>query len=566
MVASVSQRGYAATRVADVVEVSGVSTRSFYSLFEDKEALLLETIDAILAVATRRITASAAAEDDWASAATRVSAELLTAHPAAGRVCLVDSLGAGPRVSARLAEAVRRLEAPMADIAAGQSVALPTEVLTALVGGLVELARMRLLAGREAEIPKAFSDFAAIFSTYEPPAEPLRHTGRPPRPRPGPIHGHDHADRAVRAFTAVLADRGYAEASVEETIRRASMSARTFYANFAGKDDVLLAALESAATEAMAATTLAFGRPGEWAPGVRAALGALFNFLAFRPEIAGLLLVDYAGGGSEAIRRRTELLRPLGRLLDGGRRTTPTMPEGAGEAVSSAILALASRVADERGAAALPALAPICTHLALTPFIGTQAASEIAGGDGRGRGRRATLQRITREALAFRIHATIEDDFVSADVIAESLSVSREEVDRELLTLELLGHLETLEGEAGETLWRSRLRYMNTEEWGSLGQVERAAVSARILELLRAELTLATDGGTFDARTDRHLVHLRGSVDERGWADLTRIFDAATDAAMDVIAASEGRLAEDENRALDIRGSLILFEMPPPDE
>ena len=48
MVASVSKRGYTATRVADLVELSGVSSRSFYDLFEDKGACFQATIEALL--------------------------------------------------------------------------------------------------------------------------------------------------------------------------------------------------------------------------------------------------------------------------------------------------------------------------------------------------------------------------------------------------------------------------------------------------------------------------------------------------------------------------------------
>jgi hypothetical protein len=39
----------------------------------------------------------------------------------------------------------------------------------------------------------------------------------------------------------------------------------------------------------------------------------------------------------------------------------------------------------ESGAEALPPLAPICTYIALCPFIGPEKACRIANGDGRGR-------------------------------------------------------------------------------------------------------------------------------------------------------------------------------------
>ena len=47
--ASVSERGYSATTLSNLVEISGVSRRSLYSLFADKEACFQAAIEAILA-------------------------------------------------------------------------------------------------------------------------------------------------------------------------------------------------------------------------------------------------------------------------------------------------------------------------------------------------------------------------------------------------------------------------------------------------------------------------------------------------------------------------------------
>ena len=48
MVASVAEKGYAATTVGDLLEISGVSRSSFYDLFRDKEDCFLATFDALL--------------------------------------------------------------------------------------------------------------------------------------------------------------------------------------------------------------------------------------------------------------------------------------------------------------------------------------------------------------------------------------------------------------------------------------------------------------------------------------------------------------------------------------
>src|SRR3954452_13192285 len=64
MVASVSERGYTATRVSDLVELSGVSSRTFYDLFADKQTCFLETLKAVFALGFEVADAGTAATKD----------------------------------------------------------------------------------------------------------------------------------------------------------------------------------------------------------------------------------------------------------------------------------------------------------------------------------------------------------------------------------------------------------------------------------------------------------------------------------------------------------------------
>ena len=54
----VAEKGYPATTVADVVERAGVSRRTFYEQFQDKEACFLAAYDVGLAVVLGRIQAA----------------------------------------------------------------------------------------------------------------------------------------------------------------------------------------------------------------------------------------------------------------------------------------------------------------------------------------------------------------------------------------------------------------------------------------------------------------------------------------------------------------------------
>src|SRR6201994_4696083 len=55
MVATVADKGYEATTVADLVELSGVSRSAFYKHFEDKQACFLAAIEAMVGPALQTL-------------------------------------------------------------------------------------------------------------------------------------------------------------------------------------------------------------------------------------------------------------------------------------------------------------------------------------------------------------------------------------------------------------------------------------------------------------------------------------------------------------------------------
>src|ERR1700710_3048415 len=58
MVATVAEKGYEATTVADLVELSGVSRSAFYKHFEDKQACFLAAIEAMVGPALATLAAT----------------------------------------------------------------------------------------------------------------------------------------------------------------------------------------------------------------------------------------------------------------------------------------------------------------------------------------------------------------------------------------------------------------------------------------------------------------------------------------------------------------------------
>ena len=80
-----------------------------------------------------------------------------------------------------------------------------------------------------------------------------------------------------------------------------------FYFYVAAVDQETLAAIESAGEQMVAAILPAFRRSPEWPQGVRAAIGALLNFLASRPSLAHLVLSQLRGDDDASAGKKPNL-------------------------------------------------------------------------------------------------------------------------------------------------------------------------------------------------------------------------------------------------------------------
>ncbi|MET0557227.1 MAG: TetR/AcrR family transcriptional regulator [Solirubrobacterales bacterium] len=390
MVACVAEKGYEETRVADLLEVSGLSSRTFYNLFADKRACFVATLEAMIGGAVQ-VTAGASGpgdeEQDWevlARQADDAFAQLIVLQPAAAKMILVEAPAAGEEVLARLEVAIAGFEALAREMLSRSPERrdIPAQMITAYIGAMREIARNRLLQGREAEMPGVVEEMWELIGSFRAPPVPLRPAGRMPAPRAEPTEAHDHAERAIRAFAIVVAEKGFAATTVDDVVRRASMSATTFYAHFEGKRDLMTAAIDSAAAQMLAAVQPAVRRAPDWPRSIRAGFAALFSFLASRPALARLIIVEVHAGGASAMRRRAENLQPLEELLEKGHQHSPEAPAITVEAVAGVVYTLSYRQIREGGPESLPGLAPVCTYIALAPFVGAEEAASTANESG----------------------------------------------------------------------------------------------------------------------------------------------------------------------------------------
>jgi AcrR family transcriptional regulator len=109
MVEVVAERGVARSTVAHVVACSGVSRRTFYELFSDREDCFLAAFDQAVEHAAARVIPAYGEAGSWVErvrAGLRALLEFLDDEPSLGCLAVVDALGAGPVALERRARVV----------------------------------------------------------------------------------------------------------------------------------------------------------------------------------------------------------------------------------------------------------------------------------------------------------------------------------------------------------------------------------------------------------------------------------------------------------------------------
>ncbi len=389
LVAVVAEKGYEATRVADLLELSGVSRSAFYEHFSDKQACLLAAVNAFVGPTIGAIGAANGnpTGEQRARAALTALVQQIVSQPAASRLCFVEIFAAGPEAVEeidRATDACQGFVSATLDETPGHE-QMPPEVVRAMIGGLRKVIHTRLYRGEEAELPELIPQMWDWVMSYLPPPQPLRRPRSRPPQSAARSDGYDPAERILRALASVVAEKGYPAMTVGDIAARASISLSTFYANFADREEAMLAAVDSGSAQMLATTLPAFRRAPDWPHAVRGAFGSMFAFCAAEREYTTLGAVDVYAAGKRALAQRDQVMTGMEALLIPGYERKPDASPIAAEAIGGAIYSMIYDQVKRGGPESMQEIAPLAAYVTLAPFLGAEEACAVANGDGRGR-------------------------------------------------------------------------------------------------------------------------------------------------------------------------------------
>jgi AcrR family transcriptional regulator len=406
------QQGYQGLSIAQISSRAGVSSATFYEIFEDREACML----AAYRSATQRTLArmeGALEEGEWARAARPAFGELLEAvrsDPDSGRVMFVEALSGGPRLREEQDMVLNLMEQSAEVLLEGAPAGASTLDVPgrALIGGVRYIVARHLRTNEEDRLARLTDDIIAWMGSYavpveqgrwstgpdallrptpeaehEPAQEPALDLPRLPRGRHGLSPGEvarSQRTRIILATAAVTMEQGYANTTVADIVAAAGVAKDAFYRHFSDREQAFLEAQQYPSQHIVDVMASAYFSADEWPERIWRALDALLGLVAEHPALAYLRMVECYSAGAVAIRRAEDTTRSFTLFLEEGYRYRPSageLPRLYSQAISGAIFELVQRDVANGDATEVRRRLPQLAYVAIAPFAGPDSAREL---------------------------------------------------------------------------------------------------------------------------------------------------------------------------------------------
>jgi AcrR family transcriptional regulator len=173
------------------------------------------------------------------------------------------------------------------------------------------------------------------------------------------------------AVAELSAEQGYEATKIGDIVRRAGVARKTLYDNFEGKEEVFLAAIDSAQEEALGQVEEACAAAGEkWADRLEAGLGALLAYLAENPSEAHMCMIDALSATPASGARYDDALHRYVELMRGSAPEDSKLPETIADTLAGGIAWILNQQIRRGEVERAPELLPELLEFAISPYRG----------------------------------------------------------------------------------------------------------------------------------------------------------------------------------------------------
>jgi len=382
LIEAVNARGYPAVSVAEVSRLAGVSKRTFYEQFADKEACFLATYDSIVDCALQRIDqARAWHERDWEGGLRGAFEAFVLAaaeQPKAARLALIDVFGAGPVAVERLERARARLEQSLAAgiREAPHAAPLPPVVLRGIVYGFEHVVRANLLSGSDQRLMGAAGELAtwALAQTSPAVAELAQASRTTNGGWPRLRERDDERARLGRAAVEIVVRDGQDQLTTAAILARARLPEPAFRRYYVTAEECFLDALDLVALEALTSAAAASRTAGDGPRGACRGIVALISYVVEDPLLRRIIQLDSYAADTATIVRRERRLSRFADLLATRLPRSQRPPSVLAQAAVGSVWGVICHYVTNDATRLLPDLVDQLAYVALAPLVGSETA------------------------------------------------------------------------------------------------------------------------------------------------------------------------------------------------
>jgi AcrR family transcriptional regulator len=186
-------------------------------------------------------------------------------------------------------------------------------------------------------------------------------------------------NRIMTALAELTAEQGYEATKISEVVRRAAVARKTLYDNFAGKEEVFLAAFDGAAEEAIDRVEEGCSAAGEdWKARIEAGLAAFLGYVAEEPALARMCLIESLSATPATSRRYEEAVQEFVEMVRQALPHDDRLPETIEETLVGGVIWIVYQQIRRGDAEQAPDLLPELSEFMIAPYAGIGLA-EAAG-------------------------------------------------------------------------------------------------------------------------------------------------------------------------------------------
>jgi AcrR family transcriptional regulator len=204
---------------------------------------------------------------------------------------------------------------------------------------------------------------------------------------PREVVAESQRTRMLSAMAGAVAEKGYSRTSVADVIERAGVSRKTFYEQFANKEECFLAAYDEGVTLLLDAIDEAVRDAApDWIAAAAAGARCYLENLAANPDFARTFLIEVLAAGPEALQRRAAVharfAEQMAALNRAARRDVGELPEPPDHAYLAAVGAINELVGAHllsHGPERLGDLVGAVLDVQLAMLVGRELAARLGG-------------------------------------------------------------------------------------------------------------------------------------------------------------------------------------------